>query len=178
MTKAEKKKPAFQRWFKSKDWKKVIKHKVFGMTTSTGKSLCFSVPKGYTAELWAKDVKKRVGPFLKRSFPNRDSFLMLLDGEKRLHAPVAKAAFKTQGMKSLPRWPASSPDLNPQENVWSWVEDEIRRQEEDTDSFQDFQKKVLEAARCYPESSAKKLIPGMPKRIRACLEGKGAMTKY
>ena len=26
----------------------------------------------------------------------------------------------------LPGWPPSSPDLNPQENVWSWAEEEVR----------------------------------------------------
>ena len=48
MTKAERRKPAFQRpkvWFAKKDWKRVKKQKVFGLTTSNGKKLCFLVPK-------------------------------------------------------------------------------------------------------------------------------------
>ena len=178
MTKAEKHKKEFvrpKRWFKKKDWKKVRKCKVFGLTTSTGKVLCFLIPKPYSTEQWAQHVKKKVGPFLKRSFPNLGSYQILLDGEQLLHGPPAKAAFKKFSMKCLPGWPKYSPDLNPQENVWSWVEDQLRKQEHDDDTFSGFEKKVLGAVQSYPFASALKLVPSMRKRIRECLDRKGAM---
>ena len=181
MTKAEKQKPAFvrpKRWFPKKQWKKVKKQKVFGLTTSNGKSLCFLVPPGYTTEKWAGDVRKRVGPFLKRSFPSLSSFQILLDGEPLLHGPAAKAAFKAWNIKCLPGWPKYSPDLNPQENVWSWSEDELRRQEADRDSFSDFQRKVLSCVNAYPEASKKKLVRSMTKRCQLCIDKQGAMIKY
>ena len=97
MTKAEKKKPQFQRpkkWFPKKDWQKVKKQKVFGLTTSNGKMLHFCVPSPWTADVWAKLVKKRVGPFLKRSFPRLSAYRIILDSEPILHAPVVKAAYR------------------------------------------------------------------------------------
>ena len=69
MTKAERTKPEFQRpkkWFPKKDWKKTKKQKVFGLTTSKGQKLAFLVPKPWSTEAWAKEVKSRVVPFLKR----------------------------------------------------------------------------------------------------------------
>ena len=53
MTKAEKYKPAFVRpkqWFPRKEYKKTIKQKVFGLTTSNGKILALQVgaPKSCT----------------------------------------------------------------------------------------------------------------------------------
>jgi hypothetical protein len=181
MTKAEKQLPAFvrpKRWFPKKQYKKVTKQKIFGLTTSTGKSLYFFVPKNYTSELWAKDVKKHLGPFLKRSFPDLSSFQILLDGEPLLHSPVAKAALSAQGISCLPGWPKYSPDMNPQENVWGWTEPQLRKREADSDLFSDFQKKLKETVRSYPEAAAKKLIPSMVKRCQKCIEKEGAMLKY
>ena len=167
-----------KRWFPKKQWKKVRKQKVFGLTTSSGKSLCFLVPPGYTTEKWAGDVKKRVGPFLKRSFPRLSSFQVLLDGEPLIHGPAAKAAFKALKIKCLPDWPKYSPELNPQENVWSWSEPELRKQEHDRDSFSDFQRKVVSTVNSYPEASKVKLVRSMTKRLQECRDKKGAMIGY
>ena len=121
MNAKERKQGAFQRpkrWFPRKDYKTTKKQWVFGMTTSNGKSLQFLVAKPRTAEQWAVDIKKRVVPFLKKCFPDRTSFQVLLDGEPLLQAPPAKAALTAGGVKVLPNWPKYSAQLNPQEHVW------------------------------------------------------------
>ena len=178
MTKKEKRSPAFvrpKRWFPRKDYKKTQKQKVFGLTTSNGKSLCFKVPTPYTAELWAKDVKQKVGPFFKKAFPLLNSYQILLDGEKLLHAPVALTALKSMNISILPGWPKYSPDLNPQENVWAWAEPELRKREKTTDTFQDFGTKVVSAVHAYPVASKLKLIPSVSRRCKMVLEKSGAM---
>ena len=156
MTKVEKRKPEFvrpKRWFAKKDYKKAKKQKVFGITTSTGKALVFPVPKLYSAELWAKDVKKHLKPFLKKAYPNKTAFQILLDGEKLLHAPVAKRAMKEAGVSVLPKWPKYSPDLNPQENVWAWAEKKLSEGEKSNSPFEAFAKQVDGSAQkangCY-----------------------------
>ena len=108
MNKKERYQTPFQRpkkWFSLKEYEKTKKQKVFGFTTSTGKILAFLVPPKYTAEKWAQDVHTKVAPFLKRCFPGKTEFKVLLDGEKLLHAPVAKAALRRHGIQSLPGWP-------------------------------------------------------------------------
>ena len=146
MTKKEKRKPAFvrpKRWFARADYKKTRKQKVFGLTASTGNSLAFLVPKSYKAENWAADIKKHLKPFLKKEFPTKTAFQILLDGEKLLHAPVAKMAMAACGISVLPNWPKYSPDLNPQENVWPWAEKNLRgREKGKSPTFTTFQKQV------------------------------------
>ena len=86
MSDAERAQEAFQRpkkWFPKQEWAKVKKQKVFGITTSTGKQLCFLVPKPYSTALWAEDIKNKVGPFLRRAFPSKTSYTILLDGCNR-----------------------------------------------------------------------------------------------
>ena len=176
MNKKEKRQKPFVRpkkWFPKKEWKKVRKQKLFGFTTSNGKSLAFLVPKGYTAELWAEDVKKKLAPFLKKALPTLSSFQVLLDGEALLHSPVAKKAMKDNGISLLPGWPKYSPDLNPQENVWAWSEPYVRTLERNRDNFSTFQKKTLKAVRKYP--SGEKLVGSMAKRCRLVVEKEGAM---
>ena len=94
------------------------KQKVFGITTSNGKSLCFFVPLPWNTEKWAALVTAKVVPFLKKSFPGRAEFKVLLDGEKVLHGLAAKMAMRAGGMSVLPNWVAHSPDMNPQERMF------------------------------------------------------------
>ena len=174
MTDAERHKPEFQRpkqWFPKKQWKRVKKQKVFGITTSNGRKLAFLVPKPWTSAAWAVEIKNRVIPFLKKAFPRKTSFQVLLDGEQLLHAPVAKAAMEAGNMSVFPGWPGYSPDINPQENVWSWAENELREVEEDDDSFEVFQGRLLKVVRAYPY--AQKLVGGMANRMKLLVDKKG-----
>ena len=114
MTDAERKLPIFQRpkrWFPQKDWARVKKVKVFGLTTSNGKKLCFPVLGPWNADAWADAVTHKVAPFLRRCFPTRRRFQILLDGEGVLHAPAPKRAMEAAGISVLPNWPKYSPDL-------------------------------------------------------------------
>ena len=72
MNKSEKKKPAFlkprRKMFKRSEYKRALKAKVFGLTTSTGLQLICHVKARFTSHDWVKLVRQRVGPFLKRAF--------------------------------------------------------------------------------------------------------------
>ena len=179
MKKQEKYLPAFVRpkqWFPRKEYKKTIKQKVFGLTTSTGKLLALKVPKPWNSEVWAKMVKQQVAPFLRKSFPGKEDFQILLDGEQLLRGPPAMAAFRECNIKLLPDWPKYSPDLNPQEHVWPAAENYLRNKlEKPQDNFAKFQQNVLAAVRAYP--APEKLVPSMAKRCTDLVLKKGAMLK-
>ena len=176
MTKTEKKLPAFQRpkrWFPKKEYQKTKKQKVFGLTTSNGKSLVFLVPTPWNAEVWAGLVRKKLSPFLKKSFPDKGSYEILMDGERLLHAPVAKKAYKDCDITVLRHWPSYSPDLNPQENVWAWAEPKLRTLETNRTTFSEWQQKCIQAVNAYPAKG--KLVGSLAKRVSMLLDSKGIM---
>ena len=181
MSEAERKLPAFQRpkrWFKKKEWATTVQQKVFGLSTPTGKIIAFLIPKPFNSHAWAKCVKEMLGPALKREFPRHEQITILLDGEKVFWSPEAKRVYADFNIRLLPGWPAQSPELNPQENVWPWAENCLRDELEyaKKDTFDDFQRNVLLAVRMY--ETPEKLVPSMTKRIQECIEKKGNMIDH
>ena len=76
------------------------------------------------------------------------------------------------GVKVFPKWPGFAPDLNPQENVWAWTEPDLRKGEKLRDTFETFQQRFLKTCKAYPDG--RKLIAGMPKRMRLVIDKDGA----
>lgn len=176
MRKGEKNKPAFlkpkYKVFTQSEFKRAQRAKVFGLTTSSGQSLVIPSPLYPESSDWVGMVHQHVGPFLRQAFPDKASVVILLDGETIMRTKEAKAALKEYGIKMLPNWPAHSPDINPQENVWAWAEKKLRVSEKKSDSFSVFKRRIIATSKLYP--SGVKLVPGLAGRIATCIARHGA----
>ena len=60
--------------------------------------------------------------------------------------------------------------------MWGWVEEELRKEEKRSDTFNAFCKNMLMVSRRYPGGSS--LIPSMAQRLQAVLKANGGMTRY
>jgi hypothetical protein len=84
---------------------------------------------------------------------------------------------KKRGMVELmDPWPPNSPDLNPIENVWAWVNQKVRQK--GCCSFKEFQAEVLNTLKNIPQPYITNLYDSMPRRISKVLEEKGGKTGY
>lgn len=73
-------------------------------------------------------------------------------------------------------WPAQSPDINPIENVWHNIKHQLRN--EYICNLDELWVKIKEKWDLLDPMYCRKLIQGMPKRLRAVKSQKGYATKY
>ena len=103
------------------------------------------------------------------------------DGEKALHSPPARAAYKAAGTK-CEKLPPYSPDLNPIENVWSLLDARLSATRpggwEREKEFRARVRNAVSWVNANRSAALAKMVSSMPRRMRAVVEAKGAMTPY
>ena len=73
-------------------------------------------------------------------------------------------------------WSVQSPDLNPIENLWAILKQQLRNEYEfPPRNFDELWEKIEDA---IPLRVRKNLVESMPRRITAVLSAKGLWTKY
>ena len=78
--------------------------------------------------------------------------------------------------------PARSPDINPIENISHLVKSQLNKQAVTenitSESYEQFQTRVLQVLRTFPVDIIDKTIDSMSKRINKMISSKGYRTKY
>lgn len=73
-------------------------------------------------------------------------------------------------------WPARSPDLNPIEHLWVWIDQKLH--ERQIKNIDQLKQAITETWLNIPIELCRKLVESMPKRINACIKAKGGHIKY
>ena len=92
--------------------------------------------------------------------------------------PVVKQwnAQHASSVSVLQPWPPNSPDLNPIENFWSYLQAKLDAR--GCTTFEQFSAAVHIEAKAVPTDYFAKLVASMPKRLAKCIELGGGKTKY
>lgn len=100
------------------------------------------------------------------------------DPSHRVAPAVVKHNNKHKGtrVKVLENWPPNSPDLNPIENIWSYVEAEVYKM--GCKTFEAFKQAVLDTMQAVPKRMLANLYSSMPKRMKKVIEKEGDKTGY
>ena len=92
-------------------------------------------------------------------------------------AKIIKEWFKNKNVTTI-SWPANSPDLNPIENVWKLLKDNIQKRENFPRTMEELKITLKEEWSKFDVSILRDIVDSMPRRIEAVLKVNGAPTKY
>jgi hypothetical protein len=130
--------------------------------------------KGVNALEYQHILREHLLPAARRLF--KGGKWQLLHDSAKPHTAKATQAFLKCRAQVVALWPANSPDLNPIENLWSWVRRRINKMHvTDMDSLK---AAVFKAWSQIPAALLRELAGSMTKRLQLVVERKGAHTGY
>lgn len=102
-------------------------------------------------------------------------FVFQHDNDPKHTAKIVKEWFITNKVRVL-KWPAQSPDLNPIENLWDYVDKSIR--DKHISNKSNLFAEIENAWQRVDKNLISNLISSMPKRCQEVISNKGYWTKY
>jgi transposase len=130
----------------------------------------------------AEEYQKEVLPILlqegKRLFKGTrwaHSWILQQDNA-RPHVDAGTLGFLEQEMPDrLLHWPSASPDLSWIENLWAWMERELRKQSSHFNTAQELRTALLDVHKRIPHVHLVNYVKGMRRRLLRCIDMQGAM---
>ena len=108
-------------------------------------------------------------------YEESQNWIFQQDGAPAHTARSIKAWFDENDINVLP-WCARSPDLNPIENLWAWMDRKLIKSQ--LTSIEELKIEIERLWQEVPREFCMNLIESMPKRVRACFKAKGGHFSY
>ena len=139
-----------------------------------GRGGLFFLPKGTTmnSDWYVECLDNHLLPFMRIHGCKR----FLQDGASCHKSKKTLAHLAAQPF-SIIDWPGNSPDLNPIENVWNWMKDQLQNINITSVPMLQEEIKKLWVQRT-PIAYLRKLCDSMPSRLQQVIDADGNMTKY
>lgn len=138
--------------------------------------------KNITASEYVDVVKSTLLPEGRRIFTTRGISSWVLQQDNDPSHKVASASIldwntsHASSVSLLGQWPPNSPDLNPIENVWSYVQAKVDKM--GCKTFEEFKEAVLMEIKIVPRKMLINLFDSMPRRMAKVIQLDGDKTKY
>ena len=104
-----------------------------------------------------------------------DDFIFQQDNDPKHTSQVTKSFLKNNQLHVLP-WPPQSPDLNPIEHLWDYLDRQITLEERCSKEI--FQSALERHFYAIPEEYCHQLVDSMPNRLREVIKANGLNTRY
>jgi len=104
-----------------------------------------------------------------------DDLVYLHDWSGCHNSRAVKAYQQKVGLTVMKDFPSRSPDINIMENIWAWIESQLRRQK--YDSLDSFQAHLSFTWKSIPSELVENCIRSLPARLRAIVRAGGDRIK-
>jgi hypothetical protein len=150
---------------------------IWGCMTWNGVGYAAKVDGGVNGELYREILADELMKTVEYYGFETDKVIFQQDNAPAHVAQQTKKWFEVHGI-SLLDWPAQSPDLNPIENLWSYLKKELCKFEQPASGVHELWSRTQEIWDKISVELCHNLIASMPRRIKAVIKAKGGHTKY
>jgi transposase len=153
--------------------------KVGGVLSFKGKTAApYLTPVPWDGDSYGQMLKDYVFPYTRKNF-HGETVVFFQDNDPSHLTAANKKLLRDEGLlfEGDYIFPSNSGDLNPVENFWSIVLENMEGGEHLTDSAA-ILASVQKAWKKVEASSIRKMLHSMPDRIEACIAAEGARTKW
>lgn len=153
-----------------------VKINVWGCFCSLGFGCLYLFTETLDAHLMLKIYQKALLKSAKIWFGEDNSSWILQEDNDPKHRSRMCTDWKVRNRIETLKWPSQSPDINPIENVWSVIKNNLRGKQIHTLKQLSYQIKRI--WRSLPVQYAEKLVQSMPRRCEAICQSEGDFILY
>jgi hypothetical protein len=148
---------------------------IWGCISYKGTGICNIYTGRINQFVYINTLENNLLPSVELLFEPDDPWIFQQDGAPAHTARSVNEWFNEQNIEVLP-WCARSPDLNPIEHLWSFMDAKMVKTK--VTSIEHLKEVLHKEWLAIPTEYVQKLIESMPKRVLACYKAKGGHFKY
>ena len=150
---------------------------VWGCFCHSGVGKLIRIEGKMTAIMYCDVLSKGFIPSVQNFQQTLDEVVLQQDNDPKHKAKVTQKWIQNKGIQLLD-WPSMSPDLNPIENLWHFIKNELKKYNDEPKGVNELWDRINLVWNRIPVKLCEDLVNSMPKRINLVKKAKGSYTKY
>ncbi len=153
------------------------KIQVWSCITWEGVGFSCKIDETMDAELYSQILRDELMRTIKFYKLDRAKLYFQADNDPKHTSNLAKSTLEELKLRVM-EWPAQSPDLNPMEHYWQFVDSQLKKFKEVVATKEELWKRLEGILNENNQALCKKLIATMPQRINDVIKAKGGYTRW
>jgi transposase len=150
---------------------------VWGCITSEGVGELIRLPKSVTSNVYVSCLEDGLIKTIEKFSLNHEKVIFMQDNAP-VHVSKTSKKWLSDNRINLIDWPPQSPDMNPIENIWDYLDKKVRERVEKPRNLDELWELIRQEWYKIDKDLLRKLYLSMLRRIQSLKEAKGGYTKY